>query len=75
MSYEDFVMRTTRHVHTARSLDEAFRTPTYGSAMWRFTPNTLRELRAFAPAIVLLVIVVVVCFLPSVFTNMIERLT
>ena len=73
MSYEDFVMRTVRQVRVARSLDEAFRTPDYGYAVWHYQAPTSKYVKAFAPAAVLIAILVVMFAAPSVITNLIEN--
>jgi hypothetical protein len=48
MSYEDFVMRTTRNQRTPRTMDEAFRTVNYASAITKFEPPHKRDLRHIA---------------------------
>lgn len=73
MRYEDFVMRTVRRVHVARSLDEAFRTPDYGYAVWRYEAKTSKYVKAFAPAAVLIAILALMFCAPTVFTNLIEN--
>jgi hypothetical protein len=48
MNYEDFVMRTARQQHTARTMDEAFRTPEYAASVHRFEQPHKRDLRHIA---------------------------
>ena len=75
MSYEEFVMRAVRQVRVARSLDEAFRTPTYGCAIWRFEENKSRYWKQFAPAIVIAAALAVILIYPDAFTQLTERFT
>lgn len=46
MSYENFVMRTMRNQHTPRTMDEAFRTPSYAASITKTQHTYHRVLRA-----------------------------
>jgi hypothetical protein len=46
MSYEAFVMRTMRNQHTPRTMDEAFRTPSYAASITKTQHTYHRILRA-----------------------------
>ena len=46
MSYEDFVMRTMRNQLTPRTMDEAFRTPSYAASINKTQHTYHRFLRA-----------------------------
>jgi len=48
MNYEDFVMRTARQQHTAKTMDEAFRTPEYAASITKFEQPHKRDLRHIA---------------------------
>jgi hypothetical protein len=48
MSYENFVMRTMRSQKTARTHAEAYRTPEYACAIYRFQSDNERGAKALA---------------------------
>lgn len=59
MSYEDFVMRTARQQHTARTMDEAFRTPEYAASINQFESPYKRDLQHIASFILVATVLVV----------------
>ena len=59
MSYEDFVMRTTRNQHTPRTMDEAFRTADYAASIHRFESPHKRDLKHIANFVLVATVIVV----------------
>jgi hypothetical protein len=59
MSYEDFVMRTVRNQRTPRTLDEAFHTATYASAITKFEQPYKRDLKHIASFVLVATVIVV----------------
>lgn len=75
MTYEDFVLRTMRNQRTARSMDEAFRTPTYACAVTRFEPAHKRDLRNLVViAITVIAIVSSMYVITTMFDLLIESI-
>jgi len=60
MSYEDFVMRTTRQQHTCRTMNEAFRTADYAASIHRFESPHKRDLKHIASFVLVTTLIVVI---------------
>ena len=75
MIYEDFVMRTARNQHTARTLDEAFRTPEYAASIHQFEQPHKRDLKYIANFVLVATLIVVIGFvLNSMFDLFLESI-
>ena len=75
MSYEDFVMRTARNQHTARTLDEAFRTPEYAASITKFEQPHKRDLKYIATFVLVTTLIVVISYaLNSMFNLFLESI-
>ena len=75
MSYEDFVMRTSRNKHTARTLDEAFRTAEYAASVHRFEQPHKRDLKYIATFVLVTTLIVVISYaLNSMFDLFLESI-
>jgi hypothetical protein len=75
MNYEDFVMRTARQQHTARTMDEAFRTPEYAASVHRFEQPHKRDLQYIATFVLVTTLIVVISYaLNSMFDLFLESI-
>ena len=52
MSYEKFVMNYRKHTHVPRTYDEAYKTATYATAMWKCRTENQRGLEHLLEKIV-----------------------